>query len=415
MRKMLIFTVIAIAIAFVMAPVANAREVVGAYHFEVEPGGSIIAEGSTIDAYETTITFTNPTADRAIVVPDATGTLLLSGNALSGTTLTTTGAGVIGTTLAVGGAIGYTDGILISSGDIISEGATQDAYETTITFSDTTSSDKTITMPDATGTVLLSTGGIAQAANALWGANNSIVAEGSAADAFDTTLNFGGATGSSKTATLPDQTGTFILSPAGAVGVTSAVSGVTGGFEAEGATADAFETTLTFEDPDVDTAVTIPAALYAGTIVPVMGLGADATTYTITNSTADAQSLTIASGTFSAGKMVRITFAGTVVGTNAAKSVNLYVDDGIHGTLTIAAGTAGDFVGTFVIAEHTDFANQSIYGTLQTVVPADGFADFVTDTTDFNDGGDTVVKLQIISGHGSDSIQIFHSFAELIQ
>ena len=38
---------------------------------------SIVIEGATADAYETTITVTDPTADRTITIPDATGTVSL--------------------------------------------------------------------------------------------------------------------------------------------------------------------------------------------------------------------------------------------------------------------------------------------------------------------------------------------------
>ena len=41
-----------------------------------------VVEGSSADANETTVTFTNPTADRTITFPDATGTVLLSGTAV---------------------------------------------------------------------------------------------------------------------------------------------------------------------------------------------------------------------------------------------------------------------------------------------------------------------------------------------
>jgi hypothetical protein len=40
---------------------------------------SIVFEGSSADAYETTLTVTNPTADRTITFPDATGTIALQG------------------------------------------------------------------------------------------------------------------------------------------------------------------------------------------------------------------------------------------------------------------------------------------------------------------------------------------------
>ena len=39
------------------------------------PGSSIILEGPTADSYETTLTVTDPTADRTITLPDADGTL----------------------------------------------------------------------------------------------------------------------------------------------------------------------------------------------------------------------------------------------------------------------------------------------------------------------------------------------------
>ena len=40
---------------------------------------AIVAEGAVADDFETTLTFTNPTADRTITFPDATGTVQLSG------------------------------------------------------------------------------------------------------------------------------------------------------------------------------------------------------------------------------------------------------------------------------------------------------------------------------------------------
>jgi hypothetical protein len=38
----------------------------------------IVFEGATADAYETTLTITDPTADRTITLPDATGTVALT-------------------------------------------------------------------------------------------------------------------------------------------------------------------------------------------------------------------------------------------------------------------------------------------------------------------------------------------------
>jgi len=135
-------------------------------------------EGATADAYETTLTATDPTADRTITLPNETGTVLTSATSIGnnnlanssvvigntsvalGATVTTftgisslTATSVIGTTLYAG-AIDAANTISISSGNIVFEGSTADTYETTLTATDATA-DRTITLPNATGTVAL--------------------------------------------------------------------------------------------------------------------------------------------------------------------------------------------------------------------------------------------------------------------
>ena len=46
----------------------------------ITTSGTIIFEGSTDDAFETTLTVTNPTADRTITIPNVTGTLVTTGD-----------------------------------------------------------------------------------------------------------------------------------------------------------------------------------------------------------------------------------------------------------------------------------------------------------------------------------------------
>jgi hypothetical protein len=109
-------------------------------------GSSITFEGATANAFETTVQVTDPTADRTITFPDATGTVVLadgSGNVTVSGDLTVSGT----TTTINSTTINATTGIVF-------EGATADAFETTLTVTDPTA-DRTITFPDATGTVAL--------------------------------------------------------------------------------------------------------------------------------------------------------------------------------------------------------------------------------------------------------------------
>jgi hypothetical protein len=137
-------------------------------------------EGTTDDNNETRLEATDPTADRTIALPDASGTV-----ALLTATQTFTESRLVGSSYASnivdptvlgplkleGGSYGVTiassgdrvnfktwgfgtDGVLTAPGNIVFEGATADDYETTLAITDP-AADRTITLPDATGTVAL--------------------------------------------------------------------------------------------------------------------------------------------------------------------------------------------------------------------------------------------------------------------
>ena len=82
---------------------------------------------------------------------DIPGTLDVAGAVTFDTTLGVTGATTLSSTLAVTGAATFTADATFNS-DIIFEGSTADAFETTLTVTDPTA-DRTITLPDATTTV----------------------------------------------------------------------------------------------------------------------------------------------------------------------------------------------------------------------------------------------------------------------
>ena len=73
---------------------------------------SIIFEGSTDDAYETTLTVTDPTADRTITLPNVTGTLLVgSDGVVEGSMLNND---VISGQTALTSGVATTDELMIS-------------------------------------------------------------------------------------------------------------------------------------------------------------------------------------------------------------------------------------------------------------------------------------------------------------
>jgi len=92
------------------------------------PAG-IIFEG-TADAHETTLTITDPTADRTITLPNTSGTVITTGNLSDITNI-----GVFSSTITM-------------------EGSTANDFELTLSAGDPTA-DRTITFPDETGTVQL--------------------------------------------------------------------------------------------------------------------------------------------------------------------------------------------------------------------------------------------------------------------
>jgi hypothetical protein len=68
---------------------------------------SIIFEGSSADEYETTLTVTNPTADRTITIPNITGTLVTTGDTatVSNTMLANSSITVNGSAVSLGGSV----------------------------------------------------------------------------------------------------------------------------------------------------------------------------------------------------------------------------------------------------------------------------------------------------------------------
>ena len=135
-------------------------------HIWISQGTKLIFEGTTPDDWEVKLQATTITADRDIVLPDASGTIAVS---VSDTTTTTQGSLNLDFTLSATGNISATGttydmstssspifaGLTINGSSIVFEGSSEDANETTLTVTNPTA-DNTITFPDATGTVAVS-------------------------------------------------------------------------------------------------------------------------------------------------------------------------------------------------------------------------------------------------------------------
>ena len=132
------------------APVINNATFTGAQAgLEVKFGNNIVFEGTTEDAYETTLTAGDPTADRTITLPNSTGTVALTSDLTSYITASSTDT-LTNKTLTSP----VITGAVFNDGSVVFEGTTADNYETTLAITDPTA-DRTITFPDATGTVAL--------------------------------------------------------------------------------------------------------------------------------------------------------------------------------------------------------------------------------------------------------------------
>jgi hypothetical protein len=114
------------------------------------PGTNIVFEG-TANAHELTLAAPDVTSDKTITLPDATTTLVGTDVAQTLTNKTLTSPVV--------------SGLSLSDSSIVFEGAVADSYETTLTVGEPTA-DRTITLPDVTGTVV-TTGDTGSVTNAM--------------------------------------------------------------------------------------------------------------------------------------------------------------------------------------------------------------------------------------------------------
>ena len=251
----------------------------------------IVFEGSTDDAYETTLAVTDPTADRTITFPDASGTVVTTtaSQTLTNKTLTspTINAGTFSGTFT--GTMDATSLVLSGASPLVFEGASADAHETTLGIVDPTA-DRTVSLPNATDTLVgkattdtFTNKTIDLDSNTFTGS----LAEFNSALQSDSFVSLTGSeTLTNKTLTSPTiNGGTFSGSFTGTQDLTGLVMSGASPLVFEGATADAYETTLAFTDPTADRTITFFNA--TDTLV------GKATTDTLTNKSIDLENNTL--------------------------------------------------------------------------------------------------------------------------
>ena len=214
-------------------------------------GGSIIFEGATDDSFETTLAVTDPTADRTITLPNATGTLMtidgtqtMTNKTLTSPTLTSP---VFNTALS-GTAVKDEDGMDSNSATAL---ATQQSIKAYID-NQITAQDLDIAPDSGTGQ------SIDLNSETLTFSGGSNIA--SSATSNTVTFAISNVVQLTATQTLTNKTFTSPTINAFSLG-SSTISGLgigANGIVIEGSTADAHETTLNAQDPTQDNTITIP-------------------------------------------------------------------------------------------------------------------------------------------------------------
>jgi len=171
--------------------------------------------------------------------------------ALGATASTIAGLTSLASTTLISGVVDAANSISIASGNIVFEGSTADGNETTLTAANATA-DRTLTLPNETGTLLTTASTITPTVNSLTIGSTSI------------TL---GATAST-IAGLTSLTATTLY--AGADGVANAIAIGTSGIVFEGSGADAYETTINVVNATADRAINFPNA--GGTVALLTSL-----------------------------------------------------------------------------------------------------------------------------------------------
>ena len=217
------------------------------------PGRTMTFEGATDDAFETTLTFAEPTADRTHTLPDAGGSILLTDNADTSTDKTFTTPTITSPVLNTG----VSGTAVLDEDDMASDSATKVATQQSIKAyvdnSIDTEMDVVFATDSGSGQITLDseTMTIAGGTNITTAASGNTVTVTLATNVVTLT---GTQILTNKIFTSPTISAHTFSSGTTTAGMSIGANGIV----FEGATADAHETTLTVADPTQDNTITIP-------------------------------------------------------------------------------------------------------------------------------------------------------------
>ena len=307
--------------------------------------GGLVFEGATFDRWKTTFAITDPTAARTITFPNSSGTVLLT-----------------------------------AIDDWVFEGVTADAYETTVSATDPTA-DGTIWLPD-TGV------GVADAnlsfvvstinsglnapglATSVWTGVSAVYFEGATADAYEAALDSADVTADVIYRLADAAAGTYgFLSSTlatNAPNIANSVTGASNGLVFEGATADAYEITISPVDPTADATFSLPnlavngafvmSTLTTNNIDAANSIWLASNALVLEGATADAYETTIAPTDPTADRTITLPDAsGTVRVAQASTAVSLTADDqavtpGSANVIQLSSDNATDTNRTFTLS-----------------------------------------------------------------
>jgi len=219
------------------------------------PGRVMAFEGATDDAFETTITFTEPTGDRTHTLPDSNGSILLETNSDTSTNKTFTSPTITSSVLDTGvSGTAFLDEDNMAS-DSATKLASQQSIKAYVDNQIDTDMDLVFAGDSGSGQITMDSETITFSG----GTNISTAASGNTVtmnlssnvvrdDATQTLTN--------KTFTSPVINAMSFSSGQTTAGLNIGVNGII----FEGSTADNFETTLLVTNPTADNTITIPDA-----------------------------------------------------------------------------------------------------------------------------------------------------------